>query len=209
MYPYINKYCAYAYGHPNIIKGHDDCSKINLKASSGVIKCSIFAPSYISQPVLPVRGTCIKCMNGYLPICNHTDDERMLTGTWVIEEVNLAIEVGYRIKTVYELWLFKTEQYNPITRTGGIFTEYMNVFIKLKEEALMTEDEKTAYIQEFYEKEGVILDKDNIIPNPSYRQISKICLNSLWGKLLDKSLRSQTSNFIEKFYILFRLMTQL
>src|SRR5271156_2551125 len=47
---------------------------------------------------------------------------------------------------------------------------------------IITEEQKDAYVQEFLEKEGIRLDKDNIKLNPGLRQLAKLCLNSFWGK---------------------------
>jgi hypothetical protein len=47
----------------------------------------------------------------------------MLEGTWVTEEVKLAIEHGYKIDKIFSVWhCSKTEQYDPETKTGGLFT---------------------------------------------------------------------------------------
>ena len=45
--------------------------------------------------------------------CNHNENERMLNGTWVTEEVKLAIKHGYKITKIYSIWHWdKIEQYN-------------------------------------------------------------------------------------------------
>jgi hypothetical protein len=37
---------------------------------------------------------------------------------------------------MYEVWHFNDiSQYDPETRMGGVFTEYVNIFLKLKQEA--------------------------------------------------------------------------
>jgi hypothetical protein len=36
----------------------------------------------------------------------------------------------------FEVWHFdETEQYDPKTKTGGLFTDYVNTFLKMKQEA--------------------------------------------------------------------------
>jgi hypothetical protein len=62
--------------------------------------------------------------------CQHNDDESSLTGTWVTDELKKALEKGYVVQRIYEVWHFdETEQYDPKTKTGGLFTDYVNTFL--------------------------------------------------------------------------------
>jgi hypothetical protein len=46
------------------------------------------------------------------------------------------LEKGYVVQRIYEVWHFdETEQYDPKTKTGGLFTDYVNTFLKMKQEA--------------------------------------------------------------------------
>ena len=46
--------------------------------------------------------------------CQHNDEERSLTGTWVTDELKKALERGYVVQHIYEVWYFdETEQYDP------------------------------------------------------------------------------------------------
>jgi hypothetical protein len=55
----------------------------------------------------------------------------MINGTWVTEEVKLALTHGYKITKIYSIWHWdQIEQYNEETKTGGLFTEYVNTFLK-------------------------------------------------------------------------------
>ena len=66
----------------------------------------------------------------------HTEDEdRALTGTWVMDDVRLAVEKGYKILEIYEVYEYQVTQYNPETSEGGHFVDYINTFLKLKAEA--------------------------------------------------------------------------
>jgi len=44
----------------------------------------------------------------------------------------------------------------------------------------------------FYRDEGILLDRDSIRYNAAKRDLAKLCLNSMWGKLKEKSNRKQT-----------------
>jgi len=68
--------------------------------------------------------------------CEHTkDEERALTGTWVLDEVELAVEKGYKILEIYDVYEYQVTQYNPETCEGELFVEYINPFLKLKADA--------------------------------------------------------------------------
>uniref|UniRef100_A0A1I8JLM8 DNA-directed DNA polymerase n=1 Tax=Macrostomum lignano TaxID=282301 RepID=A0A1I8JLM8_9PLAT len=113
--------------------------------------------------------------------CDHSDEERALTGTWATPELRKAFQLGYRLQVVHAL-AYWTEK-----RTG-LFSDYVSTFLKLKAESSgspgMSDEDKAAYIADFYAKEGVTLDK--VEPNPGLRFVAKIFLNSLWGKFCQR-----------------------
>ncbi|KAK3929382.1 Sulfate adenylyltransferase [Frankliniella fusca] len=47
---------------------------------------------------------CVESMNQ--GVCSHTDSERELTGTWCAPEVHLAVEKGYQIIKVHEVYQY-------------------------------------------------------------------------------------------------------
>ncbi len=50
--------------------------------------------------------------------------------------MNEAIKQGYRIKKIYELWHYdSSSQYDKKSKTGGLFTTYVNLFLKYKQES--------------------------------------------------------------------------
>jgi hypothetical protein len=64
---------------------------------------------------------------------NHSENERILNGTWVTEEVKLAINHGYKQIKIYSIWHWdKIELYNEETKSGCLLTEYVNTFLKIK-----------------------------------------------------------------------------
>jgi hypothetical protein len=105
-------------------------------------------------------------------------------GTWVTDELKKALENGYTIVKIHEVWHFdKMVEYDPTTNTGGVFTDYANTFLKTKQEVsgwpewCITEDDKHKYIEEYYEREGVLLDYINIVANKGLRSLAKLMLN--------------------------------
>jgi hypothetical protein len=97
-----------------------------------------------------------------------SDAERALTGTWVIDEVRLAVQKGYKILEIFEVYVYTATQYDPKTGHSGLFVEYINTFLKIKVEAsgfpdwFRTSDDEDIYVQAFSESEGICLDKDGI-----------------------------------------------
>ena len=64
----------------------------------------------------------------------HSDEERCIVGTWVVDEVRKAVEMGYDRKDVYEFWEYKVTCFDKETNSGGLYAEYVNMFLKLKQE---------------------------------------------------------------------------
>jgi len=105
----------------------------------------------------------------------------------VSSELQAALDRGYVVTRMYEVWDYKkSARYDPTTQTGGLFAGYVNAFIKGKAEAsgwpahCTTQEEKDAYIEDFYRAEGVRLDPTLISSNPGLRAIYKSLLNNFW-----------------------------
>lgn len=205
LYPWTNKYGKYPVGHPEVIVA-EECRKQNLNNIDGLIKCKILPPQNLYHPLLPIKLNkklifclCLSCAKDSLKECCHTPEERALVGTWVMDEVKEAISLGYEILEVYEIWKYRVEQYDCESKTGGLFTDYMNKFLKIKQQSsgwpknCKTEEEQKRYIDEYLEREGVLLDKNQIYKNAGLRQLGKSVITSFWGKLGQRENQSKTS----------------
>ena len=193
LYPWVNKTSVYPKGHPTFIThpGHTD-----IHQYFGLIQCQILPPHQLYHPVLPYRHDdkllfplCARCVEEEMdkPLldrsyhCPHPDEERALTSTWCSPELKKAVELGYQVQYIYEVWHFEET-------CEGLFEDYVNTWLKIKQEAsgwpkeVNTEEEKQSYIQKYYEKEGIQLDYDKIEKNPGLRTLAKMMLNSMWGK---------------------------
>jgi len=81
----------------------------------GLIRCSIVPPDKLYHPVLPYRCNnelmfCQSrtCVHTSSEECTHTKDEdHALTGTWVMDEVRLAVQKGYRILEIHEVYEYQ------------------------------------------------------------------------------------------------------
>lgn len=71
----------------------------------------------------------------------------------------------------------------------GLFNRFLRGFIKLKAESsgwpfgCETDEQKEQYIVDFFIENNIILKKEDIMNNPTLRLLSKICQNSLYGKM--------------------------
>ncbi|XP_052817114.1 uncharacterized protein LOC128243395 [Mya arenaria] len=204
LYPYVNKTRKIPLGHPEIVTENFQ----DITHYEGLIKCKILPPRGLYLPVLPVKSNgkllfslCRSCADQYQQSpCQHTDSERAFLGTWVTDEVKLAMSQGYKIVEIYEVWHFKDiSQYDPDSKCGGIFTEYVNTFLKLKQEAsgwpewCQAEEDEQRYIKQYFEREGIWLDYDKIQRNPGLRSLAKLMLNSFWGKFGQRSNLTRTT----------------
>jgi hypothetical protein len=51
-------------------------------------------------------------------------------------EVIEALKLGYKIVKIYEIGYFPLrEKYNKSEKTGGLFTEYVNTLLRIKQES--------------------------------------------------------------------------
>ena len=188
LYPDINKNGQYPVGHPTTVT--EGLDENNIDQYFGLIKCTVLAPRGLYHPVLPVRCNnklmftlCRTCSNNLQQtVCRHDENERLLTGTWVTLELMKALEMGYKVKKVHEVWHFKE-------KSSTLFKDYIDLFLKKKQEACgfpswcETDEQKDRYISDYFKHEGILLDKAHIHFNAGARSIWKQILNNMWGKL--------------------------
>jgi hypothetical protein len=58
-----------------------------------------------------------------------------MIATWVVDEVRVAVERGYRILKIHEFYEYEVTQYDTTTGEGWQFVQYIDTFLKLKAEA--------------------------------------------------------------------------
>ncbi|CAF0975526.1 unnamed protein product [Brachionus calyciflorus] len=142
-----------------------------------MIKCKILPPRELYFPVLPSR------INGKLifPLCRTCADLQQTKCNHSIEE---------------KFWHWE--------KLGLLFGEYVDMFLKGKQEAdaypdnVKTEEEKQQYIKDYYEREGVLLDANKIQKNKGLRSVMKMLLNSLWGRFVMNTNKTQYK--VQVFY---------
>ena len=124
--------------------------------------------------------------------CKHSDNERSFIGTWTTDEVNKALQKGDKVIGPYEVWRFDNS-------TDKLFKGYIRRFMKIKLESskydFRTNEEETNFKLKI--KKSLDIDVEKFEFNAGSRSISKLCLNSLWGKFGQRSNMSQTKYVME------------
>ena len=218
LYPFVNKYSSYPVGHPEVITTNFQ----DISQYFGIAKVQILPPRGLYHPVLPFRSDklkfalCKTCSeNETQKKCTCSDSNRAFIGTWCTPEIQKAVEKGYVILTIYEVYHWdNTSTYDSTSKSGGLFSEYINSFLKLKQEAsgwplwCKNDQDKELYIKNYHEKEGILLEAHKINKNPGLRSLAKLCLNSFWGKFGQRPDMSQTK-FInsEQPHLFFSMLT--
>jgi hypothetical protein len=130
----------------------------------------------------------------------------------VVDEVRMAVQRAYVVIEIFEFYEYEVTQYDREKGEGGHFLQYINTFLKLKAEAsgypswVQSPGKENTYIRNFFESEGIMLDKDAIQLNSSKRGLAKLCLNSFWGKLTERNNRTK-SKIITDPYELYRFLS--
>ncbi|TWW54262.1 hypothetical protein D4764_0293330 [Takifugu flavidus] len=140
-----------------------------------------YSPCYRTQSeggklLFTLCRTCAETNNEGGP-CEHDDEGRALTGFWVTVEFIKALDVGYRVGKITEVWHFDKS-------SDTVFTDYIHTFLKGKQEAsgypaeATDRESREKYIRDYQEHQGILLDAGKIETNPVKRQVAKLCLNS-------------------------------
>ena len=123
------------------------------------------------------------------------DAERVFLNNF--DEVNKAIDKGYKVLRTYEVWHFDKS-------TDALFKGYIRRFMKIKLESsnydFKTKEEEANFKARI--KDSLDIDIEKFEFNAGLRSIAKLCLNSLWGKFGERSIMSQTKYVTEvsEFY---------
>ena len=111
--------------------------------------------------MFPLCRSCAEKTDPHMRCTYLREEDRSFTGTWLTIELFAALDRGFKLLDVYEVWLFsETTQYNK-----GIFAGYINTFLRLKQESsgypdwCKTEQDKIKFKQDYFEAEGIRLEK--------------------------------------------------
>jgi len=72
-----------------------------------------------SELLFPLCSACADTINQ--GNCTHSDEEMYIVGTWVVDEVRKALEMGYSVMDVFEFWEYEVMCFDKDTNPGGLF----------------------------------------------------------------------------------------
>jgi len=108
LYPYICKYGKFPVGHPKVCVGAD-CppdwiGRVLLNVRFYLLGDYHPVLQYKSNSKLmfPLCSACADTMNQ--DDCTHSNEERCTVGTWIVDEVRKAVQMGYDLMGVFEFW---------------------------------------------------------------------------------------------------------
>ena len=201
LYPSRQKFERFPLGHPTVVIAPETC---DIDQYFGYAHVKVLAPRALHIPVLPLRvggkllfPLCRSCAASHSEeLCTCTDAERSWAGTYATAELSYAVgHHGYTILDIYEVYHWpKTCQYNKDGTDDGLFAQYVNTFLRIKQQAsgypvdVVTQSEKDSYIAGYEKHEGIVLDAGKIEKRAALRSIAKMCLNALWGKLSQRPM---------------------
>lgn len=121
LFPFVLKWQRFPFGHPEIIQ---DGFK-PIENYFGFVKCEILPPKDLHHPVISLhvdgklmlplcskyaKASCIReedteyvNVQGINHRCEHSNDERVLIGTWTAEEISMVQKVGHIVMALIEV----------------------------------------------------------------------------------------------------------
>lgn len=106
-------------------------------------------------------------------------------------ELQKTLEKRYQIGQIFEVWHFPDQ-------SDTLFKDYIEIFLKCKQEAsscpshVTGEKAQCEYIENYYAKDGIRLNPENICINKVGRSCNKLILYSLWVRF---SLRTDLPSY--------------
>ena len=191
LYPYVCAFTELPIGNPEHYCGRDiDPSRL-LDCTSperyyGYIRCH----------VVPNQSDVLGLLPFHEPKTGRLEFPLFpMTGTWGTEELRLAMDNGYIVEEIYEVY-----HWPPAERSNTFMRGFVSYFLRLKQEAEgwkkqgatseePSEEEKDYIIEKVFEENGNIsrMRSEKVKKNAVNRQFAKIYLNSLWGKFCQKA----------------------
>ena len=96
--------------------------------------------------------------------CFHSDQERQIYGTWVTEEVKMALQFGYVLQKIICVWHWKQISDSNL----NLFDKYVDTFLKQKQQNssypswVQSTNDQDIYIKDYLHHENIELEKDKI-----------------------------------------------
>ena len=161
----------------------------------GVVACTVLPPRDLWLPVLPVRspisgkllfGLCYSCMldppgHASGTTCSHRKEQRQITGTYISEELRLAVSVGYKIVAISEIYHYNAK--------APLFASFMETWTAKKIESsgmpehVHNEEDLALFCSEYLSQLGIEINQEQLHAgkNDALRNIAKLVVNSFYG----------------------------
>lgn len=179
----------------------------------GVIKCTVLPPQNLYAPFLGCKvpseiqvggyemlyGLCKACMfERREDDCTHSEEEREILGTWTLVEIQYALQLGYKVTDITEVWVY------PDT-SHSLFSDFIIPFMIKKmccktsglvENGAFTQKGRDVcqYVKEISDRD---LNVEDFIDSPAERNIAKLMMNSFYGKWGQRSVWDESQAFNE------------
>lgn len=209
----LYSYCAvnfpYMVGKYDVLIG-DDVNRLKISNERffldnqqimGSILLTILAPTSLLHPFLPYRkknktvtlALCRECAENESFDCNHSDNLRAFTATYMLSEIEFALTLGYKILHIHEVHFYTKSEF--ILRD---FVLKLNCFKIKATDCFKNCDslhKKLKTCEIINSKMGLqnpdMITIDNVQPNLRKRNFYKLLCNSLFGKFIQHSNRSK------------------
>ena len=189
LYPSVYAHRKLPLGNPRYYIGYDvDPARLHpdhMDRYFGYVRVRIRPPNTDRIGLLPLRD--MQTQRLTFPV-------HEMEGCWFTEEIYLAMENGYEVLEIYELYHWSANQVSHEHLRG-----YVGYFFRMKQEAegwkklgASSEnpslEEQQEIAKRLYHQNGNLayIRPDKVKKDPVMRSLAKLFLNSLWGKWAQK-----------------------
>ena len=202
LYPHVNRSKTVPTGHPEIITENFDEDVSNY---FGLIKCTVSPPRGLFHLVLLHHGQnklmfalCKTCADtGNQTPCTHSDAERAIQETWCSVEVMKALEKGYRIVQMHEVWHFPQKSSIHCLKNISTRSPKSNWKPAAIPKIVSQTNKSSGTSMIFFENQGIQLDPTKINYNPGLCALAKLMFNLFWGKFAQRPNLTKTEQIDE------------
>lgn len=211
LYSYVATKFAFVIGKYEILIG-SNIKKIELinnrffynhQKMYGSILLTILPPKSLNIPFLPFRlnnnktvyTLCLKCSeNSNKKQCNHSDFERSFTSSYMINEIEFSLTLGYQIIEIHECHFYKRQK--SFLKN---FVNHLNYLKMINSDFLSKESINKDMICDTINKElelpaNLQISSNIVTPNLRKKNLYKLAANALFGKL------QQRNDYLKSYY---------
>jgi hypothetical protein len=203
LYPAVNASVdgeLWPIGQPDIYVGKEVDHGPKPGQWFGLAKVAILPPRGLMHPVLAqlvnnkvLFHLCTACAESAQEgPCLHSDEQRMIYGTFCTVELDLAVSKGYKISHIDEIWHWPHER-----RSSQLFRPMILDLFRKKVLASSKPGDPAKLRQLITDLAslGIVVKEEEFEPNPVLRALLKFCLNNIWG-FLGKRSDVETTEFV-------------